>query len=495
MVVRKLVTLVVVVMASVVVVVQPAAAEVSWTPCTKLAASWPKSAGTSAECTTVTVPVDYARPDGRTVAIAVDRIPASDRAHRRGVLVLNPGGPGGTGVSMPERIRQSRLAELGKYYDLVGFDPRGTGYSAQISCQAMGGGPEPKPGQSAKDQTVARILWRADQFGECEAKDPEFARTLSADTIARDVDRIRQALGEEKISYYGISWGTGLGAAYRSRFDEHVDKMALDSALPATMDLDRFEWSQSEAGDANVRRFADWMAARDAVLHLGRTGDAVLDTVRAIRDEADAHPRQIVEHDTPVTLNGAWVMNQLYARSPDWGTAASALAALHAGKDPVVEPSKAPATVFGWDEKRPLALNRYVQHAVNCNDSTGTRDMDEMWRKLSALKADYPFGALGEPVYMGSCIKWPYAGANPALRPGRSPLQLIGHLYETVTPYRDTLNMQHHIGGNILTVRDDVHGSLAQLPCASKVVKFFETGVPSTDTCDGQPSQEPKPTP
>ncbi|WP_328604277.1 alpha/beta hydrolase [Amycolatopsis sp. NBC_00345] len=470
-----------------------AASPLTWTPCTQLAASWPKQAGTSAECAMVTVPVDYAQPDGRTMQIAVDRIPASDPAHRRGVLVLNPGGPGGTGVWMPELIRTSKLAELAKYYDLVGFDPRGTGYSAQVDCQALGGQPEQRPGQSEKDYAFEVIHWRATKYAGCEEQDPGLASSLGAVTMARDVDRIREALGEPKISYFGVSWGTALGAAYRSLFDEHVDKMAIDSVLPPEMDLDQFEGQETKALDANAHRFAGWMAQRDAVLHLGATEEQVVATEHAIIDELTAHPR-VVDGGT---LNGTWAQNQAGSTSPGWGAAASALAAVHAGKDPApsAQAGKPAADMLGWEEKRPYTMNRYVQHAVNCADTTSSRDLDQVWRNFEALQARYPLAVGDAPIYAGSCVDWPYTGKNIDYRPGRSPLQIIGHRYESVTPYEGALEMQQRIGGSVLSVGDDVHTSLAQIPCASKLVTFFENGRPITDSCDGAPIPEPKPVP
>ncbi|GAA3531498.1 alpha/beta hydrolase [Amycolatopsis ultiminotia] len=476
---------------------EAAAPPQTWTPCTKLAPSWPKSAGTAAECTTVRVPVDYARPDGPAMEIAVDRIPAADPAHRRGVLVLNPGGPGGTGIATPEQIRTSRLGELGKYYDLIGFDPRGTGYSAQVDCQALGGGPEPQPGESEKDKALARIRWRADKYAGCAAKAPDLAGSLGAVTIARDVDRIRQALGEQQIDYFGISWGTALGAAYRSLFDEHVGRMAIDSVLPPALDLDRFEAAETKARDANLHRFAGWLADRDAVLHLGSTADQVVSTVVALRDELEAHPRQVDQDGRKYELNGAWTVNQIGSLSPDWGYAASALAAVREGKNPPPDPhgASSAAAGFGWDEPRPYGINRFVQHAVNCADATGTRDLAQMWRDFSALQARYPLSTLDEPTYAGSCVDWPYAGKNVDYRPGRSRLQLIGHQYEAVTPYGAAQEMQQRIGGALLTVQDDVHGSLSTLPCASKVVRFFETGEPATGSCAGGPIPEPRPVP
>jgi pimeloyl-ACP methyl ester carboxylesterase len=413
------------------------------------------------------------------------------------VLVLNPGGPGGTGMSMPEHIRTSRLGELAKYYDLVGFDPRGTGYSGQVDCQALAGAPEPRPGESPKDQALDQIRWRGTRYAGCAAQDPEFAGSLGAVTIARDVDWIREALGERKINYFGVSWGTALGATYRSLFDEHVDKMAIDSVLPPDLDLDRFDQVETKAHDEDLHRFAGWMAQRDGVLHLGGTADEVVATELAMYRELKAHPRQVVQNGAPVTLDEVWVFNEAGATSPGWGPAASALAAVHAGKVPApsARPAEPAAAGLGWDEKRPYALDRYVQHAVNCADTTSKRDLDQVWDDHTAIQARYPLSAGDQPGYAGSCVDWPYLGKHIDYRPGHSPLQLIAHRYESVTPYQGALEMQRRIGGSVLTVGDDVHGSLAKLPCASKVVRFFETGVPSTDSCDGAPSTEPQPVP
>ncbi|MFD9892867.1 alpha/beta fold hydrolase [Amycolatopsis sp. NPDC059027] len=473
---------------------EAASPSLNWAPCTKLAPSWPEKAGTSAECATVTVPVDYAHPDGRTTGIAVDRIPASDPAHRRGVLVLNPGGPGGTGMAMPEMIRTSKLGELAKYYDLVSFDPRGTGYSGQIDC-SIAGRPQP-PGESEKDKVLGRIRWHAGKFGDCAAKDPEFTSSLGAVTIARDVDRIRQALGEDKIDYFGVSWGTALGAAYRSLFDGHVGRMAIDSVLPPDLDLDRIDAAATKAVEDDAHRFSGWMAERDAVLHLGTTADQVFATGIALRDELAAHPRQVVQNGHTYTVDGIWVASQLSTTSTRWGYAASALAALRAGKNPPADPgdSNAATTGLSWDEKRPTTLNGFVQHAVNCADATGTRDLEEMWRGFTKLRAQYPVATTGsEPVYSGSCVNWPYAGKNVDYRRGHSRLQLIAHRYESVTPYQGALDMRQRVGGSVLTVDDDAHGSLINLPCASKVVRFFETGQPAVGSCDGAPIAEPQP--
>ncbi|MFE0019762.1 alpha/beta fold hydrolase [Amycolatopsis sp. NPDC059021] len=498
MVLRKMVAIAGAALAALGLTVPAEAAQASptWMPCTQLASSWPKTAGTSAECTTVTVPVDYARPDGRSLQLAVDRIPASDPAHRRGVLMLNPGGPGGTGMSMPELIRTSKLGELGKYYDLVSFDPRGTGFSGQVDCQGLGGEPRPQPGQSEKDYLATWITWHSDIYGGCAAKDPEFAAHLGVETIARDLDRVREALGERKIDYFGISWGTGLGAAYRSLFDDHVGRMAIDSVLPPNMDLDHFEADETKARNDNLLRFAGWMAERDAVLHLGTTGDQVYATELALSAELKAHPRTVVVNGQTLELNDTWVQNMASSLSPDWGYGASALAAVQAGKNPPARQPKAATTAgFGWDEKRPYTLNRFVQHGINCADTTGTRDLDQVWQEFSALRKQYPMSNADVPVYAGSCVQWPYAGKNFDYRPGRSDLQIIGHRYESVTPYAGAWEMRQRIGGSVLTVQDDVHGSLAGLPCASKVVRFFETGVPANDSCDGAPIPEPVPVP
>lgn len=234
-----------------------AAAEgVSWQLCSAVANGWDFDDQRS-ECALVPVPLDYADPGGPKIDIAVSRIKATGT--RTGAVLLNPGGPGQSGLTMPRSIAGSRAGGIGVHHDLIGFDPRGVGYSADLPCTVDF--PEPDPGVPDKEKTREAVERAAAANRECVAAHPAFVRNLTTPTIARDLDRIRQALGEDKIGYYGVSWGTALGAQYRSLFDDHVDKMLLDSVMPPDLNVTEMDDDQATAGENTFHEFASWIAA------------------------------------------------------------------------------------------------------------------------------------------------------------------------------------------------------------------------------------------
>ncbi|MEV6651706.1 alpha/beta fold hydrolase [Streptomyces sp. NPDC051219] len=178
------------------------------------------------ECGWLSVPLDREHPDGEHIRIAVSRVRASGPANeRRGILLVNPGGPGGPGLAyaitkrakLPERVRRS--------YDVIGFDPRGTGRSAPAGCGSMGGlfaspGPEPVPSGHTAEKAYLNSLRR--MADDCAAGVGDALAHLSTTQTARDMDAVRSALGEQRIGFLGVSYGSYLGAAYAELFPQRV---------------------------------------------------------------------------------------------------------------------------------------------------------------------------------------------------------------------------------------------------------------------------------
>ncbi|WP_344418470.1 alpha/beta fold hydrolase [Amycolatopsis minnesotensis] len=258
-----------------------AADSLSWQPCRTIAGGWPAE-DQRTECAAITVPVDYAKPGGRTFELAVSRIRAT--GSRDGVILVNPGGPGAYGMSMPRELLASKAAGLGVHHDIVGFAPRGVGYSAGLSCPQDSTPPDP----SLSDKEKARFQSERDarHYQDCVVRDPEFTANPTTANVARDMDRIRQALGEEKIGYYGVSWGTALGAEYRTLFDDHVAAMLLDSVVASTFDLTAFDRDQMTAKENSFHDFAGWLAGNDRVYHFGATKAEVTKALLNLRAKA-----------------------------------------------------------------------------------------------------------------------------------------------------------------------------------------------------------------
>lgn len=214
--------------------VAPAAAEPQWSPC-------PDGVAPGAQCATVSVPMDYSKPSGARIDVLVSRIPASGR--RVGVLFGNPGGPGGSALDLWSKTREVYPAQLHAQFDLVAVQPRGLTWSTPLTCEHT-----------------------------CPAG---YAATITTENTARDMDEVRQALGFDRISFMGTSYGTYLGAVYASLFGEHVDKMVLDSNVnPNWVWRDEFV-AQQTARVGRLLDLFDWVAANDAVYHLGATREAV----------------------------------------------------------------------------------------------------------------------------------------------------------------------------------------------------------------------------
>ncbi|WP_331762655.1 alpha/beta hydrolase (plasmid) [Streptomyces sp. NBC_01420] len=239
-------------------------------------------------CTTVRVPLDYAEPGGRTIGIAVSRLRAGSPKERHGVLLLNPGGPGAPGLGPPVDPLMKFPAEVKRRYDLVGFDPRGTGRSAPVRCglTADEQGDHPyRAATFAKDVARARTV-----AGKCRAAAGDELAQLTTRNSARDMDVIRAALGERRISYLGVSYGTYLGAVYMQLFPGRTDRFVLDSATdPARVYRGMFQ-DMAKAAEQAFARWAGWTARRDREFGLGSTPAAVRASFRALVARANRKP-------------------------------------------------------------------------------------------------------------------------------------------------------------------------------------------------------------
>src|SRR3712207_2753781 len=201
-----------------------APADLAWTPCDG-AAGW--------ECASLAVPFDYADPTGRTIALALTRLPAGDPARRIGALVLNCGGPGCPTVGFLHQVGGLLFPEeMRARFDIVGFDPRGVGASGQVDCRpdyetyyAL----DPSP-----DDAAELDAWLAGgrAFAEaCAANGGPMLPFLGTEHVVSDLERLRQALGEERLSFLGLSYGTSIGARYADRHPDRVRAVALDTGL------------------------------------------------------------------------------------------------------------------------------------------------------------------------------------------------------------------------------------------------------------------------
>ncbi|MET8683009.1 alpha/beta hydrolase [Streptomyces sp. NPDC004732] len=254
-----------------------------WGPCKA-----PALGKTGTQCAKVTVPLDYAAPDGPTLSLTVSRLKATgtDR-ERRGILQTNPGGPGGHGLGMPAQLRAKMTPRVAAAYDVIGMDTRGLGESSPLDCGLdslswfRGAGFD----RASFDRVAKKS---ADEARKCDAKYGDKLAHYSTRNIARDVDVVRGALGERRTSWFGQSYGTYLGAVYAQMFPRKVDRLVLDSAMnPRDYGLPMFQ-AMGPANEKALDDLARWAAPRDGEYRLGKTPAAVRATVEAlVRRSAD----------------------------------------------------------------------------------------------------------------------------------------------------------------------------------------------------------------
>ena len=221
------------------------------------------------QCAYLTVPLDYANPNGRTIKVGLLRHPASDPAQRIGSLVINPGGPGGSGMSTAASLADTIMSnDVGRRFDLVGFDPRGVGASEpQIVCRnaterdrerLMNLNVDTSPDGVAKTESQEK----ADDEGCVKGTGKDVLANIGTREVVRDMDVMRSALGDEKLTYLGYSYGTRIGTSYAEAFPKNVRAMILDGAVDEAQDPAVQLVDQGRGFQKAFDAFAAWCAVR-----------------------------------------------------------------------------------------------------------------------------------------------------------------------------------------------------------------------------------------
>ncbi|MFF5075490.1 alpha/beta hydrolase [Actinoplanes sp. NPDC000266] len=452
-----------------------------WGPCPA------DSALPGLECTTVQVPLDYRKPQGRQIDIAVSRLPSKDPSQRRGVLVTNPGGPGAGGLIYPVLLAgnlspQPLPHSIQDRYDVIGFDPRGVGHSSPVTCDVT---PEqiarrnlPYPATAAdvlKDAVIAKAIARQCVTSGTASLLPH----ITTANTARDLDRVRAALGEPKISYLGTSYGTYLGAVYTTMFPQRSDRFVLDSNLgPGGYDVT----AQRRFGRGLEDRFPDFaaFAAARPQYGLGSTPKQVRAKFFDLAVRLEKAPVQGVDG----SLFRGITFDHLYS---DAGM--PALAAIWKALDTnqPLPPEPPPANVDNAISSR--------LHVI-CGDSAWPRSVREYQRAVEVHRVKYPLiGAAAANI--GPCAFWP----SPAERPvrigdgGPSNVLMVQNLRDPGTPMAGARELRKAFGDRARMVTADQGGHGAYLlfatnKCANDTVTtFLTTGQrPRHDiTCAAEP--------
>ncbi|MFF6794198.1 alpha/beta hydrolase [Streptomyces filamentosus] len=437
------------------------------------------------ECATIEVPLDYARPGGRRLDLAISRVKATSPRDRRGVLLINPGGPGGQGLDMPLYIGAQLPDAVKRRYDLIGFDPRGVGQSSPVSC-----------GLNAEEMDWQRpykaatwdkdVRWARTVAEKCRARNGAVLPHLTTRNTARDLDVVRAVLGEKKISYLGYSYGTYLGAVYTQLFPRRADRFVLDSAVdPARIWRGMFQvWA--EGAEPAFTRWTRWTAERDAAYGLGDTPDEVRTAFWDLVARADRDP---------VDLDGRlWTGDAIRAERPLFfypAYAADAVARLKAaaeGRTPAPAPATAPDRALLPSFARAVPEDNMDASfwSVVCGDTRAwPRDPEQYRRDALRDKAAYPlYGDFAS--HIKPCAFWGN-GSEPATRIGNTVRALVlQNEWDSQTPLVSGQGLRRVMkGARMVTVLDgEGHGVYGSGSCAdATATAYLTTGrLPALDT-------------
>ena len=448
-----------------------------------------RSCSRSFECASLPVPVDYAAPDGETVDVALIRAPARVPKARVGSLVVNFGGPGDAGTETLPLAVDTIPPEIRDRFDIVSFDPRGTGGTRAIDCiddrttdQLVTEDPTPDDlGELERFYTGGNS--QVDVNGACLAKYGPWLAAVGTRNVARDVDRIRAALGENRINYLGYSYGTVLGAAYAQEFPTHVRTMVLDGAVNLSDTPEAEERANAAGFEHALDEFLDWCAARKSC-PFNSDGDPQ-GALEVLRNRFESGATLAVgdgRRAGPGTFYLALLV-ALYDKGNGWPALAVGLQRAMAGDASVLQILA--DTFLGRDGDGHYNSLQEAIGIIRCADAPSTYPpFPEFRATFDQFSRDYPI--------LGPAIASTPIGCDPRLPPpsadavlgdvratGVKPALIIGTTKDPATPYDGALDLQQRMAGSrVLTFDSTEHGAYGRgVACIDDAVdRYLLTG-------------------
>jgi pimeloyl-ACP methyl ester carboxylesterase len=453
----------------------PPVPDLRWTDC-----------GGGLQCATARVPLDYGQPRGRAISIALIRLPASDPAHRIGSLLVNPGGPGTSGVAVVRANAQQFPAELQSRFDIVGFDPRGVGLSTPVRCftsvaeqRAFFAGMPRFPVTPAEQASTIRKAAAFDRL--CGQRNADLLPHLSTANAARDMDLLRQALGDPRLTYLGLSYGSFLGTTYANLFPNRVRALVLDGAIEPV------EWTTGRGDEGDT---VPTFLRLESDVGASQTLGAFLDLCAGAGPAGCAFATGTDRQATHVRFQA--LMARMLARPVPVATpqgtvqvtyadAVSAVSgALH---DPLAYPALAVALrhleqgdgsvvlqlLGSFASPTPAAYDNTVdaEAAIACADSDSPRDPG-VWPAAAAAadrRSPY-FGALYAWASV-RCADWPARDADrytgPFDRRTSGTVLVVGNTFDPATRYQSAVALSQELGNaRLLTLNGWGHTAAGQ---------------------------------
>ena len=443
------------------------------------------------ECATLRVPLDDARPAAGTVDLALTRLRTAQKGRRIGSLVVNPGGPGASAVGYLQAAWTLIPPPVRARFDLVAFDPRGVGRTAPVRCATTAElddyfAVDPSPDDDAELRELERS--NAELAAGCQERSGRLLPHVSTAEAARDLDRVRAAVGDARLTYLGYSYGTSLGAAYLDAFPTRVRAMVLDGGIDPQLTWDALLEGQSKGFDRALEAF---------LADCDRTRCAYRQEVEG--DLLAAFDRLAAQVDrTPLPATGGrtvgpgefalGVLGGLYSKASGWPAIADALVAAERGQGgPMLALSDA------YLERGPDGYANITEalSSVVCLDRQWPREIEPYLALADRVRADAPrFGPL--IALSGSiCADWPVRPVGAPTRvtaPGSPPVVVIGTTGDPATPYAWSVALADQLSkGVLITYRGDGHTVYREgsSGCVREVVNRYllTAAAPEPTTC------------
>ena len=429
------------------------AAPLNWSPCDD-----------GFECATAQVPLDYGKPAGPKLGLALIRLPATDPAQRIGTLFTNPGGPGNSGVAfVRDEARAVYTPEVRARFDVVGFDPRGVGASTPVHCLPGGESQPPFPVGAEQERAFAAA---AEDLGRrCRAASGGLLDHLSTANVARDMDVLRAAVGDHRLTFIGHSYGSHLGATYANLFPHRVRAIALDGVLDSaawTTGIGPFSLrvGSQQASSRALRHFLDTCKQAGPACAFS-DGDPVaeFDKLMARLRQAPIGPFTYAD-----VVN---IMRDVLGFTPGWKSTAESLAAARDGQ--LDTPVAAAAEEDGDAAK----------FAIACAE-TDNPPFPALW-PLAARVADHftPYFGASWAYISQACATWPgrdtdrYTG--PFDRKTAAPLLLVNSRFDAASSYERAQVVERRLGSaRLLTIEGAGHTQATiDSPCADRAIERY----------------------
>ncbi|MFF5447054.1 alpha/beta hydrolase [Streptomyces sp. NPDC012888] len=439
-----------------------------WRPCPahEVPAGAPERA--RFECATVRVPLDYGRPAGRSIDVAVNRLPARDKDKRIGSLLTNPGGPGGSGLAFVYASAADFSPEVRARYDIVGMDPRGIGKSSPVRCLS-----EQEGARLAKEAGEDVGMWARGFAQACAARSGRLLPFVGTDNTARDLDVVRAVLGDEKLTYYGLSYGTLLGQYYAQQFPGTTGRMVLDSVVDPTV------WPNDTAAEAAAFDTAlgvfvqTCLDGPDCPMGSGRAAvtKKIDDLITRLNKQAAT-----AGDGTPVTgqdlSNG---LNQTLFSEEAWPLVHKALGSAFQGDTkPLVSYLHPDGTRAG--EETNGTFDAAGGLAVRCLHLRADQRTPGSVREMAA-EVDKAAPVFGTTLIAGryACTDWPakpLPTAGRALKAEGAPeILLVQNSFDAATPAQWARSVEGQLDrARLITNASGGHGFYTKGPCTRKVV-------------------------